>query len=422
MYMNSRMKQVFSQLFGLILAFALASCGSGNTLPATPEVDSAPTSPPPAPSGTLVNSLPEVCECVLRFDQISIEQGLSQSSVRALFQDSRGFLWFGTEDGLNRYDGYAFKIFKPDPDSLNSLSDRWITSIVEDPQGYLWIGTRQGGLNRYDPHTEQFTQFRHDDSNPASLNDDHINTLFVDRAGTLWIGTRSGLDHFQREQDSFVHYVYNPDNPNGLSGEKVMVIYQDRRDRFWIGTTDGGLDLFEPSKGIFTSYQHNSDDENSLSNNRVTAIVEDTNSILWVGTQKGLNRLNPGNGLVTRFLSGRLEPLSPASDNINSLYFDRSGNLWVGTNEGLDRLSKDGSRFIHYYNDPSFQKSLSNNYVLSILEDKGGVCQRDQGAKAARPFYVVCCTSLGPSASVGRHPSRKIRASRSLIPLLENLY
>ncbi len=318
-------------------------------------------------------NLPDVCECVLRFDQISIEQGLSQSSVHAIFQDSRGFLWFGTEDGLNRYDGYTFKIFKPDPDNINSLSDRWVTSIVEDTQGYLWIGTRQGGLNRYDPRTEQFTQFHHDDSNPASLNDDHINTLFLDNIGGLWIGTPSGLDHLQREQDNFVHYVYDPNNPNGLSGQKVMVIYQDRRGRFWIGTTDGGLDVFEPSKGVFTSYQHNADDENTLSNNRVTAIVEDDNSVLWVGTQKGLNRINPGNGLVTRFLSGRLEPLSPSSDNINALYFDHSGNLWVGTNDGLDRLSRDGARFIHYYNDPSFQKSLSNNHVLSILEDRGGV-------------------------------------------------
>jgi len=367
------MKHGFSAIFGFIFSLALASCGSGNPLPATPEADSAPTSLPSALNRTQASPLPEVCECILRFDQISIEQGLSQSSVRTLFQDSRGFLWFGTEDGLDRYDGYTFKIFKPDPDTLNSLSDRWISSIVEDPQGYLWIGTRQGGLNRFDPHTEQFTQFRHDDSIPDSLSDDHINTLFVDRLGGLWVGTPYGLDHFQRGQDTFVHYMYDAENSTGLSGQKVMVIYQDRRDRFWIGTTDGGLDLFDPSKGVFTSYQHSSDDENTLSNNRVTAIVEDSNGVLWVGTQRGLNRINPANGLVTRFMSGRLEPLSPASDSINSLYIDRSGNLWVGTNAGLDRLSRDGARFIHYANDPSFQKSLSNNYILSIFEDRGGV-------------------------------------------------
>ena len=163
---NGKMKRSLCLFFGLLLALLSTSCGGKVTPPARPEpslapgahlpwraalgsVDSAqdkavstPTSHPAAPSRVAPASLPQICKCVLRFDHISIEQGLSQSSVWVIFQDSRGFLWFGTEDGLNRYDGYAFKTYKPDPDVPSSLSDRWITSIAEDKDGYLWIATR----------------------------------------------------------------------------------------------------------------------------------------------------------------------------------------------------------------------------------------------------------------------------------------
>src|SRR5215211_5823950 len=168
---NKQMKTVLPRLWGLLFIIILASCAGLGTPSATLEPTAAPTSRPPALSRVAPASLPEICDCVLRFDHISIEQGLSQSSVRVILQDSRGFIWFGTEDGLNRYDGYNFKTFKPDPDVSSSLSDRWITSIVEDQDGYLWIGTRQGGLNRYDSRTEEFDHYLHDDHLPSSLGD-----------------------------------------------------------------------------------------------------------------------------------------------------------------------------------------------------------------------------------------------------------
>src|SRR5918995_6167373 len=201
------MQSVRSLFFGLLLLFLLPSCGSGvNTpAPATAAVDSAPVDRPLEPSHVDPASLPQICNCVLRFDHISIEQGLSQSSVKVIFQDRRGFLWFGTEDGLNRYDGYTFKIYKPDPDAINSLSDRWITSIVEDKAGYLWIATRLG-LNRYDPRTEEFIHFMHDEMNSKSLIDNHINVLYIDKSDNLWIGTPSGLDLFDRGSGTFKHY------------------------------------------------------------------------------------------------------------------------------------------------------------------------------------------------------------------------
>ncbi len=128
----------------------------------------------------------------LRFESLSLEQGLSQSVVNVTFQDSRGYLWFGTQDGLNRYDGYHFTIFRPDPDDPFSLSDRMILDIVEDAQGGLWVGTMLGGLNRYDRLSGTFTHYLHDPNNPDSLGGNCIRALEVDRDGMLWIGGDGG--------------------------------------------------------------------------------------------------------------------------------------------------------------------------------------------------------------------------------------
>jgi ligand-binding sensor domain-containing protein/signal transduction histidine kinase len=366
------MKRSLFLFFGLLLALLVASCGGRVTPPAPAEATAAPTSAPPAPSRVSPVSLPPICKCVLRFDHIGIEQGLSQSSVHVIFQDSRGFLWFGTQDGLNRYDGYTFKTYKPDPDLENSLSDRWITSIVEDNDGYLWIATRLGGLNRYDPRTEEFVHYLHDDANPGSLSDNHLNVLYLDKNGNLWVGTTSGLDRYERTTNTFKHYVYSPFRQEGISGKYITAIYQDSRGRFWVGTASG-LNLFNPSSNTATPYQNNPDNLSTISNDYVTAIIEDNQSTLWVGTRDGLNKFRPDSGTFERFMHSETDPQTIAGNTITDLFVDSTGNFWIATNAGLDRLSRIGQRFTHYHNDPTFSKSLSNNYVLSIYEDRGGV-------------------------------------------------
>ena len=369
------MKRIFSIFFGLLLAFTSASCGSG-TLPsflATPEPSAAPVSPALTQERVSPSSLPQICDCILRFDHISIEQGLSQSSVHVIFQDSHGFLWFGTQDGLNRYDGYTFKTYKPDPDSPTSLSDRWINSIVEDQEGYLWIATRLGGLNRYDPRTEQFIHFRHDATDPLSISSDRINVLYIDKKGNLWLGTSNGLDLFDRVNNTVTHYNYDPSRPGGITGKTITAIYEDSRGRFWIGTTAGGLNLFDPESRTFTPYQHDPDNEISISDDYVTAIAESRSSALWIGTRNGLNRFSPDSGRFQRYLHSDIDKQSIADNWITALRVDSTGNLWVGTGMGLDRLSTIGTRFIHYRHDPTFSKSLSTNHIMSIYEDRGGV-------------------------------------------------
>ena len=382
--------------FEMIFAIFFASCGGGvalspalaarpgasvDTALATPVAVSVATSRPPAPSQVSPESLPQICNCVLRFDHISIEEGLSQSSVRVIFQDSRGFLWFGTQDGLNRYDGYGFKVYKPDPDVPNSLSDRWITSIIEDKEGYLWIGTRLGGLNRYDPRTEEFTHFLHDDEDPSSINNNFINVLYLDKNNNLWIGTPRGIDLYDRASGNFKHKGFNPLQKWDASKKNITAIYEDSVGRFWIGTSDSGLARLSPNgNALFFSYQNNnnedeniSENENTISHNYVTKILEDGEGILWIGTRNGLNKFTPETGQFQRFLHRDSAAESIADNTINDLHLDLTGNLWVATANGLERLDRESGGFIHYRNDPTFSKSLSNNDVLAIYEDRGGV-------------------------------------------------
>ena len=369
------MKRSLSLFFGFLLLLLSASCGGVATPLSTPEPTLrtfTPTSLPTRPGHVSTASLPRVCKCVLRFDRISIEQGLSQSSVWVIFQDSRGFLWFGTEDGLNRYDGYSFKTYKPDPDVPSSLSDRWITSIVEDQQGYLWIATRLGGLNRYDPQTETFVHYLHDDSDPLSLSDNHVNVLYFDKSNNLWVGTMEGLDLLQPDTNTFKHYGYSRSKQEGFSGKYITTLYQDSRGRFWVGTA-GGLNLFDPATNTSTPYQNDPDNIHTISDDYVTSIIEDDRSTLWVGTRNGLNKFQPESGNFERFLHSETDPQTISGNSISDLYMDSTENLWIATTTGLDRLSKIGQRFTHYLNDPTFSKSLSNNKVLSIYEDSGGV-------------------------------------------------
>ena len=145
----------------------------------------------------------------IQFKHLTINDGLSQNAVFAILQDRKGFMWFGTGDGLNRYDGYSFKVYRPEADNETSLSNSWITSITEDKNGFVWIGTRQGGLNRFDPRSGLFTVFKHDPNDSLSLSNNRINALFIDKKGALWVGTDSDLDRFEPKDESFIHYIGN---------------------------------------------------------------------------------------------------------------------------------------------------------------------------------------------------------------------
>ena len=172
----------------------------------------------------------------IRFHRISIEDGLSQSDVYCILQDRKGFMWFGTEDGLNRYDGYNFKVYKHDSENPHSLSNNQVYSIHEDRSGTLWIGTNGGGLNQFDPVSKTFIRYRHDPNKQESLSSDQVNNILEDSYGNLWIGTwGGGLDLFDRKEQIFIHY----DNKYAHSYPQIFSILEDHRKILWIGSSNG---------------------------------------------------------------------------------------------------------------------------------------------------------------------------------------
>jgi len=357
-------------IVGFLLGVLLASCGGIRPVP-TPEANptALPTAPEVEPPNR--NSIIPYGKNI-RFEHLSLEEGLSQSVVNVITQDSTGFLWVGTDDGLNRFDGYTFKVYKPNADDPQSLSDRTITDIVEDQQGNLWIGTRQGGLNRYDPITGKFTQYLHDRNNDTSITGGQVTELCLDKNG-LWVGTNNGLDFLDFQTTTFTHYRDSPDSSIQLGSNFITALYLDTNDNLWIGTVDTGLNLLNKKDGTITSYKYNKNREETLSHNRVLSIAERSNGEIWVGTANGLNRFNISDQTFTRFTNDQDRPESLAGGIINSLFADRSGTLWVGTNNGLDRYDLQTNSFIHHQHQPSVSGSLSHDEVYSIFEDASGV-------------------------------------------------
>ncbi len=319
----------------------------------------------------------------LTFTHLSIEDGLSQNTALKILQDHLGFIWIGTQDGLNRYDGYEFKVYRYDPDDTTGLSDNDISALYEDRSGTLWVGTKSGGLNQFDRTTGHFTHYRHDPNDPHSLSHNNVLTIYEDQSGLLWIGTRGGgLNKFNRDTEQFAPYQHDPNNPNSLSHDAVSSIAEDQSGFLWIATEGGGLNRFDSrlnqmDSGDFVRYRHDPNNPNSLSDDNVWSIYLDSAGILWVGTEKGgLNRFDPHADEVSAFTHYRHDPLEATSINhnqITAITEDAAGDLWLGTlGGGLDKFDREAENFLTYRHNPDDPGSLSHNIVASVYFDRAG--------------------------------------------------
>ncbi len=306
------------------------------------------------------------------FDQIQIEQGLSQNTVACVLQDRTGFLWLGTQEGLNRYDGLRFEIFKHDPADPATLPANYIHTLLEDPSGGLWVGT-QGGLARRDQMRGEFTSYRHDPENPNSLSGDQVRAVHRSHDGLLWIGTHaSGLNRFDPASGVFERFRHDPTDPGSLSDDRVLTVLEDRLGNLWVGTMDG-LNVFGRGASSAIRYRHDPQDPQTLSDPRVLSILEDSEGILWVGTFEGLNRFEPRTETFRSYVHDPADPSSLAEDRARVLYEDRAGQLWVGTDGGLHLFARHTESFARFQHDPADPGSLSSNPVMSIYQDRGGV-------------------------------------------------
>ena len=297
-----------------------------------------------------------------KFEHIGPEQGLTASSVLCILQDHQGFIWFGTEDGLFRHDGYGMTEYRNDPLDSTSLGNNNVFALLEDHNGTLWIGTAGGGLNRYDRDTERFTQFKHDPANPHSLSADVVSALYEDRDGVLWLGTWAGLNSLDPENGRITPYINDVNDTTSINPHWIRTICEDRFGQIWVGT-DGGISRLDRETGKFTHFVEIRNYPHSLSSNAVKAIIKDRSGTIWIGSWAGLDRFDHKS---QRFTNLRTE------GKVSSIVEDRSGELWIGTDNNLLHLDKTAHRFMRFVHDPVYSYSLSSNHIQAIYEDRTG--------------------------------------------------
>jgi len=320
----------------------------------------------------------------IKFEHISVNEGLSQSSGRVLFQDSKGFIWCGTQDGLNKFDGYQFKTYRYNPKDENSISESFILAAFEDTNGIIWIGTSGGGLNKFDPETETFVRYQNDSQDPSSMSNNFVNAVYEDKQGNLWLGTNYGLNLFDRTKSTFRTILL--DSLNVLNNT-ILYIYEDDLNNLWIGSANQGLILFDREDESFSRFTSNSQESESISFNGVVKIFEDSYGKLWIGTFNGLNQMDRTNKIFIRYMNNPRDPNSIANNNIAEIIEDAAGNLWIGTlGGGIHRYDRKNDRFIRYQNDPQNPESLNNNFIFSIIEDNSGAIWVGTGGGGINKF------------------------------------
>jgi signal transduction histidine kinase/ligand-binding sensor domain-containing protein/DNA-binding NarL/FixJ family response regulator len=310
----------------------------------------------------------------LVLETLGTDDGLPQATVNATLQDSQGFVWLGTEDGLVRYDGHDLVRYAHSRTVAGGLPGNFIRDIVEDTHHDLWIAVKDAGLAHWQRATDTFTVYRHDPADPASLASDATRVVRVDGAGRLWIGFGdAGLDVLEPASGHVTHWRHDPAHSDSLRDDQIYTVTVGRDGALWVGTAKG-LDRWQPERRSFDHVRLDPPQSGSRDGDHVSQIVEDRSGSLWVGYfDGGMNRLDPDGTVRERFRHDPRRAGSPSSDDVRAILEDHAGRLWVGTPEGLDLLDRSTGTFAHYRHDERDAGSLRDSYVMSLYEDATGL-------------------------------------------------
>jgi ligand-binding sensor domain-containing protein/signal transduction histidine kinase len=294
-----------------------------------------------------------------------IYEGLSQSWVISMVQDQQGFMWFGTQNGLNRYDGTQFIIYESNKNDSTALSDNRVNFLFVDSKDNLWISTANK-LNLYRRDFDDFLVFENDPEDSTSISSDSPGEILEDHEGNLWVTTTNGVNKFDPQKKVFKRYG----NQEGISDININAIGIDHEQTIWAGSIGGLLYSFDKKEDKFISYPAYNNRRIQFNVNRINAISGDNEGRLWLATYGGGLISIEKNGEITQYKNISDDPASLAFNDILSLYIEENGNIWVGTeNYGLDYFNKKGKKFIHYVYDPNNQASISSNSIYSIYKD-----------------------------------------------------
>jgi signal transduction histidine kinase/ligand-binding sensor domain-containing protein/CheY-like chemotaxis protein len=314
----------------------------------------------------LLNNRVNAQNKVVKFSSLTIDDGLSQSDVKCIIKDHLGFMWFSTDDGLNRYDGYNFTVYRHNQKDLHSLPANNITNILEDKEGYIWVGSGNG-LSEYNRNSNSFTTLISNRNDESTLSSPDVNTIFQDSKGNLWVGTYSGLNLLDAKTKKFKRFFYTK-NHDDIAGHHINAITEDNEGNLWLGT-GGGLIQFNYSTGFTKLYLHS--DKNSLSNNQINTLLKNTDGNLYIGTVgSGLDLFNIKTKTFTNFShqSGNANTL--VNNNVFALTCGIDKKIWVGTEDGLDLFDENKGIFTKYISDNKFTGS-ENNSINCIYNNEG---------------------------------------------------
>lgn len=309
----------------------------------------------------------------LILEHLTTTEGLPQSTVMVTLQDSQGFVWLGTEDGLVRYDGHLLHRYAAVRGEQGALSGNYIWDIAEDAGGDLWIAIRDGGVARWQRKSDTFVNYRHDPSNPDSLASDSVRSLLIDARGQIWIGTSdAGVDVLDPASGRVRHLRSTGRGRAALSSDRIFTLSLARSGDVWIGT-QAGLDLWRHRDESIVPFGPPAGAVGSLVGQEISHVLEDQNGAVWVSSYKiGLTRLDREGRLLAAYRQGR-GPDALSNDDVRSVLEDQAGRLWVGTADGLELLDRASGRFTHFRHDDGNPDSLRDSFVMSLYEDQAGV-------------------------------------------------
>lgn len=350
----------------------------------------------------------------INFKSLTIRDGLTQGTIEALFQDSKGYIWIGTNDGLNRYNGNQFKVYKVEENTEKSLANNYILDIKEDAKGNIWVATVGGiskihnsedgevnitnylgeanngnlsnitansilitknqeilvgtvdGLNIYNENSDRFERIFEDNK----LINQHVTSLTEDNAGDIWVGTEGGINKISLKSKTSEHIQYS-DDKESINNIKVKKIYYDNKGYIWVGTYTQGLYRIDLKTYKVTNFKNIQGNKKSLGGNLIKDILRDSNNDVWVATENGLSKYDEKNNSFTTYENKTYDRNSIVNSNIFSLIQDRTGIIWIGTNSGVS-IFNPNSEIIHYKNDPFNEKTITDNMITALYEDYTG--------------------------------------------------
>ena len=304
----------------------------------------------------------------LRFEHL-VGNGLSDNDINCFLQDRQGFMWIGTNDGLNRYDGYNFKVYQPDALNKNSISSAQISSLYEDKNGLIWVGTANGGLNSFNPKTEKFNTWLRSDTATNSISDNTVNAICADANNNLWIATASGLNFFNTTTGNFKAYHHKDGDVNSIARDNIYSLYLDKQSRLWIGTYGAGIDMLNTATGEIKHISRFAKSGVPDNSDYIRKIILANDTLLYASSDKellGINLKNYHVSFVTH--SG-----ASGEGEIQCLLKDDNNLLWMGTrNAGLVIYDPATQQSINYRADEKNQDGLSDNYIRAICKDREG--------------------------------------------------